>query len=651
MPRNGQFTAKFDIKFFKSDSFEESDNLTQEEYYLASARNGLRLLMMGWQENWQDILDYPLLRAIILRRDRRFLKAMRFAFQQGFDNIYEQLNHSNVTPEDHPNIELYLANCLSLLPYADLTPYESFKIPQYIDGQWQQIEYKVKPIELTAKRGLKRAMLRDEDRVFAYGLTPIVHDKAHCHLIFMGTAYPAGQGFAPQVATDLEAFATAGHILYKSGRREILKWLNNNPNKTVDVCGVSLGGSLSLLLAMDQGHRLNRVISHNPAGVYKPFFRKSRFNHWDDFIHRPYLTVVKQGNDPVSKFGYWPKGCEVLHVQPPQESQGPNGYTDHALNYAGIKNTSFTPLKVKEENNNTHRRVNTVFLYTWLRAIIYHLVVYPYLYFIRPMMHFLWRHKTETFVFLLLTTLLLINPIFSAGLSLAFLPLIINSFLSAALPSLGLALIVGQLKKLAMTIFHPLSTFNTSQSFIFALALIISLSLLTTCLIIPTVGLGISTVVNPVVACLCIPIVFLAAYKAITLLKETFFPKQSPAKLHSPLLARNKELDTYQQEITATISKKEMMHYTWIQRCLLKRKNFIGNKLCLTGSEKALDLEETIEITAPKAKIAHIKKIATLSQHHGLFGKSKDSVNPKLYNNIKQLRKEYEQGKLSQVNP
>ena len=94
-----------------------------------------------------------------------------------------------------------------------------------------------------------------------------------------------------------------------------------------------------------------------------------------------------------------------------------------------------------------------------------------------------------------------------------------------------------------------------------------------------------------------------------------------------------------------------MMHYTWIQRCLLKRKNFIGNKLCLTGSEKALDLEETIEITAPKAKIAHIKKIATLSQHHGLFGKSKDSVNPKLYNNIKQLRKEYEQGKLSQVNP
>ncbi|MGL5742592.1 MAG: hypothetical protein ACRCXC_08605 [Legionella sp.] len=67
----------------------------------------------------------------------------------------------------------------------------------------------------------------------------------------MGTTYPAGQGFLPQITTDSKGFETVGKSLYRTGRDKIQKWLS--AQKTTHVCGVSFGGSLSLLLAIDKG--------------------------------------------------------------------------------------------------------------------------------------------------------------------------------------------------------------------------------------------------------------------------------------------------------------------------------------------------------------------------------------------------------------
>ena len=115
------------------------------------------------------------------------------------------------------------------------------------------VDYYVTPIELTPTKGFKKLFVRDHDRVFAYGLEPINHKDAESQLIFMGTTYPAGQGFVPQVKTDLKGFETVGKTLYQCGHQRILAWLLHQKGN-VHVCGISLGGSLSLLLAIHLGN-------------------------------------------------------------------------------------------------------------------------------------------------------------------------------------------------------------------------------------------------------------------------------------------------------------------------------------------------------------------------------------------------------------
>ena len=140
-----------------------------------------------------------------------------------------------------------------MLPYSDLTPYESFKIPQCVSGHWELVEYQVTPIELTATSNWRHLFIYDHDRIFAYGLTPFFQPKAESHLIFMGTTYPAGQGFLTQIKADAKGIESVGRSLYQTGRERIHQWLEQQEN-FVHVCGVSLGGSLSLLLAIDKGN-------------------------------------------------------------------------------------------------------------------------------------------------------------------------------------------------------------------------------------------------------------------------------------------------------------------------------------------------------------------------------------------------------------
>ena len=244
-----RFAGGLELNFFESSAFEEMQQDDSIEYYNSVGRNALRMLMMGWHDNWQQLLTWQLAKAVFIERDHKLTRGMRFAFQQGFDHLFDQLQGTHLTEQEQHQAELFLANCLTLLPYADITPYETFAIPQWVDGSWQKVDYKVVPIELTPTSGLKSLFIRDNDRVFAYGLEPITHPTAESHLVFMGTTYPAGQGFSPQIATDMEAFETVGKKLYRSGHANIVKWLDSQA-KPVHVCGTSLGGSLSLLLAL-----------------------------------------------------------------------------------------------------------------------------------------------------------------------------------------------------------------------------------------------------------------------------------------------------------------------------------------------------------------------------------------------------------------
>lgn len=383
------FKGGLDLKFVTNSEFESLDNITSDKHYPIIARNALRLLMMGWpSESWTNLLSWPVFKAVFVHRDPKLLKELRLVFQQGFEILFSQLHGQKLNQEQNEQVQLYLSNCLSLLPYSDLTPYESIKIPQNINNEWLLVDYHITPIELTPTTGFKSLFVQDHDRVFAYGLESISHKDAQSHLIFMGTTYPAGQGFVPQIKTDFKGFETVGKSLYKSGIERVKTWLLSQKDN-VHVCGLSLGGSLSLLLAIDQGKYLKRVDALNPAGLHDSW-HKSKYDKWDELESKPQVVIQQQANDPVSLLGVWKSGWQILSVKPPEDKKGPNALCDHFLNYAGFGQTQFT--YIDAEQANSERRVRNFWLYSVGRGLVYYSTLVPYHYVVRPVLYFIAQH-------------------------------------------------------------------------------------------------------------------------------------------------------------------------------------------------------------------------------------------------------------------
>jgi hypothetical protein len=376
------FKGGLDLKFFEQSAFETVDHKSPTAA-ASLARNALRLVMMGWTESWTQLLSWNTLKAAFIRRDPLLMREFRRAFQQGFLNLFNQLHGKVLNPDQHEQVQLYLSNCLSFLPVSDLTPYEFIKFPQNIEGQWALVEYQVKPIELTPRTGFKRFIIKDQDRVFAYGLEPINNKHAVPHLIFMATTYPAGQGFISQVSADLKGFESVGSSLYQAGKKQIETWLGEQKHK-VHVCGMSLGGSLSFLTAVDLGKYIFRVDVLNPPGLHEPWYKKQK-DKWEELLEKPLTVIQQQGNDPVSCFGTWKKEWRILNVTPPKEKQGPNPFWDHFLNYAGFADTKFSP-RVPEEQN-LKRTFRNFWIFSLGRGFVYYWAVVPFQYAIRPFLY------------------------------------------------------------------------------------------------------------------------------------------------------------------------------------------------------------------------------------------------------------------------
>ncbi|KTD31640.1 hypothetical protein Lmor_2516 [Legionella moravica] len=377
MPIKDSFKGGLNLNFLPSSEFESLENNDKQQRSGIIGRNVLRLLMMGWPKSWTELITWHTLSAVFIEHDHALLKEFRAAFQQGFENIYAQLKGRTLDAKQSEQVQLYLSNCLCHLPYSDLTPFESIKIPQCVNGEWELVEYSVNPIELTDDN---QYTVRKTDRVFAYGIEPIINKNAESHLIFMGTNYPTGQGFLPQIVTDFEAFETVGSSLYLSGRQRIKDWLSRQKDK-VHVCGASLGGSLGLLLAVDLGEHLSRVDALNPAGLHH-LEPKSKYDQWEKLTSKPPVIIQQQGDDPVSLLGLWKSDWEILHVSPPPEKKGPNPFCDHFMNYAGFADTVFTYMDPEQQN--AKRKTRNLLFYSIGRSVVYYLMISPYTHILRP---------------------------------------------------------------------------------------------------------------------------------------------------------------------------------------------------------------------------------------------------------------------------
>jgi hypothetical protein len=405
--------AQLELSFFDLNK----PNATQDENY-AIAHDALQILLMGWPDktfDWHALRSGKVLSAVFVKRNPMLLSAMRRAFQDGFEHLFQQLSALE-DPELHlKQCKLYLSNCMNILPFSDLTPHENIRIPQYINQKWVMVEYAVNPIELTPKSGIQAIFIEDTDRVFAYGLEPRDSEHAHAHLIFMGTTYLVGQGAIPQIKADLTAFETPGEGLYHTGRGPILDWVEKQreQERPIDVCGMSLGGSLALLMALDCGDKLSEVTVLNPPGLHDPWFWSSPYDHWNTFAdtQKPVVRIQKNNNDPVSRFGTWRKEWEIIDVVPPIDRRGPHSFADHAMNYAGFHDSTFNSSHVKDTD--WQQRCMNVLIYTKLRALIYFTTVLPcyyvllplYRWVIRPIVGFLIDHIIAIALLLLIAAL------------------------------------------------------------------------------------------------------------------------------------------------------------------------------------------------------------------------------------------------------
>ncbi|HHF7346951.1 TPA: hypothetical protein ACPSKE_000108 [Legionella feeleii] len=662
MGKGDVYAGGLDIPFFASANFEKSaDGRTSQEQANIIARNALRLLMMGWQNGWEDLLSLQVIKAVFLRRDPELMRGMRLAFQEGFQHVCTQLQDANVSPESNPlqfkQAQLFLSNCLSLLPYGDINPYESISIPQWINNSWQLVDYKVVPIELTPTKGFKALFIRDEDRVFAYGLEPINRSDAEPHLIFMGTTYPAGQGFFSQIKTDMEAFETAGKKLYRSGYKKITEWLDKQQQKA-HVCGISLGGALAGLLAIHLGDKLSRVVVLNPAGLYLPW-RKSRFDRWDQITDKPSVCVQKNKGDPVSPFGVWKEDWDIVEVTPPEDREGPNALAAHAMNYAGLAETEFLGVDTKADNAARSKR--NFILYTVLRSLFYYTVAVPFYYIVLPILRYILSHKmqlTLTVAFALLFSsqpafaLALIIPALTAQ-TLLMLNIVVSSVMTAFLVDKSLAFLLDKVSGKKDSDFSQFFSWLNHQSLVtklfFTLGLAATVWEAAAPVIMPTLIplIAASTALYILAA---VPLAIYLVHRLGSAIQIIFGWNEVQAPLcHDPKLPRNDLMNMYSetQKIEAEFTYEQLNSYYHAKRCILKNKPFLPEMdkghVEFREDDSSLSKREVLErglshpqavitVKATKAKIYDIKETVAIMGKIGLHsleeGRVKESLEP-----------------------
>lgn len=372
---NAIFAVSANISFYNTKAFEPPQNADDIH---TRARNAFRLLFMGWDKQWQDIIHGRLFTAVLAHRDPEVLSIARKEFQHGFLNIYQQLCSRNFSELEHRAIALYLANIISYITFLDPTPNEVFNIPQWINNKWELVTYHITPIELTSPTSLTR----QQDRVFAYGFEPINQPEAVSHLAFAGTSYPSGQGFGESIYADLEPLTTVGESLYRSGKQSITAWLDSQNGHSIHVCGASLGGALALLLATDQPEKIKRVDALNAPGLF-PFRLRGNLDHWQSAKRKPEVVIQKQLHDHVSALGVWKPEWTVLRITPGISHGGPKNAA-HILQYANQPDVTIEQIDTAEDNARLERKLRNFFVYGALRTIAYLLIAIPWLVIARP---------------------------------------------------------------------------------------------------------------------------------------------------------------------------------------------------------------------------------------------------------------------------
>jgi pimeloyl-ACP methyl ester carboxylesterase len=262
--------------------------------------------------------------ALTKKRHSGLSFALREEFQTILTNIAQRLvkppgnDIGLIEPDDEKQYEILISNLLAAYPFLD--PHEdkvgTLFVPQKINGiDWCNIGYRVEKIDVSPQSGLLSKLIRDEDRVYAYGLIPIdPNSPAECQLILMGTTYPSGQGAN---LSGLRKYNPRHSIGEGYDWSLLEKWIEGQ-SKKIKLTGHSQGGTSAMCIAAMYADKISRADCLNPPALCKATLNRLNPN-WEKIPKhkRPQIHVYAQQGDPAYPLEYgFLEGTKIFRIIP-----------------------------------------------------------------------------------------------------------------------------------------------------------------------------------------------------------------------------------------------------------------------------------------------------------------------------------------------
>lgn len=279
-----------------------------------------------WLTNLQN------LKGIFLEKDLKILRGM----EGELASILQYACLRMPTPQEETLFKAFVGNILALIPYSYPEEGTLFTIPQKINGRWEAVEYQLeKRLELTPTFF--------SSPIVAY---PLVAKNGPPLLTFLGTTYPAADGFIATLLADCTPFFSVGRAPYLWGKAKIAEWLQGKKN--VRLYGMSLGGAFCFHTIYDHREKIQSLDVYNPPGLY---FKET----FDGSVE---INIYYQENDLVSTMGFFPEGKNVsVYKVFPEKMENP--LKAHARVYTGSDKLAMLKNDPAYENRRGIRRLFT----------------------------------------------------------------------------------------------------------------------------------------------------------------------------------------------------------------------------------------------------------------------------------------------------
>lgn len=277
--------------------------------------------------------------AVLFKKDPVFFAQLLKELKEILLNLAE---HPPQDPAEELLYEACIGNLIGLIFFTYPHKGDKFIFPTKVEGHWQACEYIVDSKILLTPSWFSSP-------ISAYGFTS--KDGGPPILLFMGSAYPAGEGAIATYLADFTPGLSVGHAPYLLGKEKITEWLKDKED--VDLIGISLGGAMCFHALGEHREKIGKAHIYNPTGLYPWDWDKELFDEG------PEVLIYSTEGDLVSTLGYFPEGEKVRLYTLISGERTNNFLVAHALIYPSGEHITMLETNVKSENGRGVRHLLT----------------------------------------------------------------------------------------------------------------------------------------------------------------------------------------------------------------------------------------------------------------------------------------------------